>query len=53
MNKFEFKYLLQNTGWKENMILETDENGIITSIYQNKNSSNSNDIAFPGFQNAH
>ena len=53
MKKFEFKYLLQNTGWKENMILETDENGIITSIYQNKNSSNSNDIAFPGFQNAH
>ena len=53
MKKFEFKYLLQNTGWKENMILETDENGIITSIYQNKNSSYSNDIAFPGFQNAH
>ncbi len=53
MKKFDFKYLLQETGWKENITVETDVNGIITSIYQAKDSLNSNNIALPGFQNAH
>ena len=53
MKKFEFKYLLQETGWEENMTVETDDTGIITSIHPTENSLNNNDIAIPGFQNAH
>ncbi len=53
MKKFEFKYLLQETGWEENMTVETDDTGIISSIHPTENSLNNNDIAIPGFQNAH
>ena len=52
--KFYFKKLLQNSGWLENVSVETDENGLITSIEENAESSKSFEgLAIPGFQNAH
>ena len=52
--KFNFKKLLQNSGWLENVSVETDDNGLITSIEENPNSNESFEgLAIPGFQNAH
>ena len=50
--KFQFKALLQNSGWLENVLIETDNNGKIISIEENPARS-SEDLAIPGFQNAH
>src|SRR5690606_33579065 len=58
MKYFQFKYLLQQEGWLQNVYLEIDGQGIIQSL------SNSppddavsieyiNGFALPGFQNAH
>lgn len=52
--KFHFKKLLQNEGWLENVSVETDEAGKITAIEENsQNAESSDDLAIPGFQNAH
>ena len=52
MSKYDFKYLLQENGWLENVTVETDDNGIIKSINQLSSNSSEN-IGIPGFQNAH
>ena len=52
MSKYDFKYLLQENGWLENVTIDTDDNGIIKSINQLSSNSSEN-IAIPGFQNAH
>ena len=52
--EFQFKKLLQNDGWHENVSIETDENGRIRSIEENCEFADVNtQIAIPGFQNAH
>ncbi len=52
--KFYFKNFLQNFGWLENVLIETDENGLITVIEKNSKSNESFEgLAIPGFQNAH
>ncbi len=52
--KFQFRKLLQNDGWLENVSVETDEKGLIISIEENcENAEFSSYIALPGFQNAH
>ncbi len=52
--KFHFKKLLQNEGWLENASVETDETGKIVSIKENsKHNEFTENIAIPGFQNAH
>ncbi|MGI8544157.1 MAG: formimidoylglutamate deiminase [Aridibacter sp.] len=52
--KFHFKKLLQNSGWLENVSVETNENGLIISIEENKQAAGfTNSYALPGFQNAH
>jgi formimidoylglutamate deiminase len=50
--KFAFKGLLQNDGWTEKVSVTTDDKGIITSIETDPN-IRSDDLAIPGFQNAH
>ena len=52
MSKYDFKYLLQENGWLENVTIDTNDNGIIKSINQLSSNSSEN-IAIPGFQNAH
>ena len=51
--KFLFKKLLQNKSWKSNVIIETDENGVISVITEDVVGESFEDIAIPGFQNAH
>ncbi len=52
--KFQFKKFLQNDAWLENVAIETDEDGKIVSIEENSRLNEfSEDIAIPGFQNAH
>ncbi len=52
--KFHFKKLLQNEGWLENVSVEIDGTGLITSIVENSDSSNFvQGYAIPAFQNAH
>lgn len=50
--KFAFKKLLQNDVWLNDVVIETNENGLIESINENSQ-INSNQIAIPAFQNAH
>ena len=50
--EFAFKKLLQNEGWKDNVSIITNNEGIITSITDNSD-VDSVDICIPGFQNAH
>ena len=54
--KFYFKKLLQNDGWLENAVVETDDEGAIVSIKENAKEKFAEMIdgyAIPGFQNAH
>lgn len=52
--KFYFNGLLQNSKWLENVLVETNDRGIITSIEENtENIDFINNYAIPGFQNAH
>ena len=53
MNKFSFKGLLQEDGWRENVTVTTDTEGKITAIVDAQNHSECNGYAMPGFQNAH
>ncbi len=50
--EFKFKKLLQNDDWLENVKITTDDKGIIISIIENFE-TDSNNLAIPGFQNAH
>jgi formimidoylglutamate deiminase len=50
--KFYFKKLLQNDGWLENVAVETNKNGLISSIKENSK-RDTKSYALPGFQNAH
>ena len=55
-NSYIIKKLLQNDGWKENVLIQCDSNGKISSIQENSTDSKAtiiNGFAFPGFQNAH
>ncbi len=49
---FNFRALLQNTGWVERVSIETDDVGLIRSIDVNADIESA-DLAIPGFQNAH
>ena len=52
--KFYFKGLLQNSGWLENTIVETDSDGRLVSIEERDEwMAEFKDYAIPGFQNAH
>ncbi|MEZ5425027.1 MAG: formimidoylglutamate deiminase [Pyrinomonadaceae bacterium] len=54
--KFQFKAILQNDGWLENALVETDPNGRIVSVgadAQGKADELIDGFALPGFQNAH
>ena len=56
MTDFFFKHLLQKDGWKSNIRVSVDSEGIITSMVETTNSDNAEIIsgfALPGFQNAH
>ncbi|MBL4861849.1 MAG: formimidoylglutamate deiminase [Crocinitomicaceae bacterium] len=56
MKQYFFKGLLQNDGWKSNVLIRVDEKGIITSIEEEASSSKGGRVdgyALPGFQNAH
>lgn len=51
--KYHFNKLLQNSTWLTNATVSVDEKGIITEISKNQKPSTKNQIAIPGFQNAH
>lgn len=57
MKTYAFKGVLETTGWKKNVAVQVDAQGVIQNI--GKNSSNDSTIeyqdayALPGFQNAH
>lgn len=53
MKKFNFKKILQNNGWINNVEVITDEKGIIYSINISDKEESYNGYAIPGFQNAH
>ena len=56
MKAFYFKHILQKDGWKSDVRVEVDNNGLITSIENSDNSTGAEIItgfALPGFQNAH
>tara|TARA_B110000902_G_scaffold258709_1_gene328858 strand:+ start:4960 stop:6330 length:1371 start_codon:yes stop_codon:yes gene_type:complete len=55
MGHFLFDKILQNDGWKSNVLISTNPNGIITSIQENgkKEGTRVKGLAIPGFQNAH
>ena len=56
MKTYQFKGLLQNTGWLENAYVKVDSEGNITNISSNSVSEHAIKIdgyALPGFQNAH
>lgn len=57
MKTYNFKKLLQNTGWLTNATVSVNEKGIITDIstsdIQNSTFDIQHSIAIPGFQNAH
>ncbi len=56
MGQFFFDKILQNDGWKTNILIATDSNGVITSITESNKINNAQHIkglAIPGFQNAH
>ena len=54
--KFSFKGILQNDGWRSNVVITVNDNGYITSIDSNnkiRNTENFDGYVIPGFQNAH
>lgn len=54
MSSFHFKKLLQKDGWKSNVTVTIDRNGIITSLIEGQDDApRFKQIAVPGFQNAH
>ncbi|MDX2360899.1 MAG: formimidoylglutamate deiminase [Crocinitomicaceae bacterium] len=56
MKEYLFKGLLQNDGWKSNVLVSVNEEGTITSIQEGSSSSTAEIVdgyALPGFQNAH
>lgn len=57
MKTYQFKGLLQNEGWLENVQVSIDDNGIITAITTDETENTLvekiNGYAIPGFQNAH
>lgn len=55
MKSYFVKGLLQNEGWLENVTIQIDEKGNISSINSGKstNAIELNGYALPGFQNAH
>ncbi|MFZ9029102.1 MAG: formimidoylglutamate deiminase [Crocinitomicaceae bacterium] len=56
MKKYLINKLLQNDGWKNDVLIEVDEKGIISSITENaqdKDAQRINGYCLPGFQNAH
>lgn len=53
MSEFVFKGILQESSWIENVVIKTNEHGIIESIEQDKSRKDYKDYAVPGFQNAH
>lgn len=56
MKSYVFKALLTNDGWKENVEINLDTKGLITTIIYNsevKDAEFVNGYALPGFQNAH
>lgn len=56
MKSFLFKALLTNDGWKSNVEVNLDNEGLITAITHNSSSVNAefvNGYVLPGFQNAH
>lgn len=56
MSKYLINKLLQNDGWKNDVLIEVDEKGIISSITENakdKDAQRINGYCLPGFQNAH
>ena len=53
MKEFNFKAILQKEGWKENVCILTDENGLILSIEKSSAKKERFNYAIPGIQNAH
>lgn len=56
MGNFFFDKLLQNDGWKSNVLISTDVKGTIISIQNNAVQNDATlikGLAIPGFQNAH
>ena len=56
MRKYLINKLLQNDGWKDDVLIEVDEKGIILRINENsvdKESEYLKGLCLPGFQNAH
>ena len=56
MKKYRFKGLLTNDGWLEDVLVTTDQSGVIQTIEENSKDPSSefvNGFALPGFQNAH
>ncbi len=56
MKKYLISKLLQNDGWKDNVLIEVDKKGVISSITENSNDKDAQQIrglCLPGFQNAH
>ncbi len=56
MKSYQFKGLLQNSGWINNALVKVDDQGSIIEIIENGQSEDAIQIegyALPGFQNAH
>jgi formimidoylglutamate deiminase len=54
METYHFKALLTNSGWKENVRIRTNTDGLITDIDENSSLEGIElDFGLPGFQNAH
>ena len=56
MKKFYFNQILQENGWKQNVRISVDKNGLVTEIldqYEGKDFDETIEIAIPGIPNAH
>ena len=56
MKKFYFNQILQENGWKQNVRISVDKNGLVTEIldqYEGKDFDKTIEIAIPGIPNAH
>ena len=56
MKKFNFNRILQENGWKQNVRISVDKNGLITEVldqYEGKEYDENIEIAIPGIPNAH
>lgn len=56
MKSYIFNKVLLSSGWEENVCIEVDQQGIITSIASNSDGKDAERVsgyAIPGFQNAH